>query len=523
MAIGKKGKNMKRWKLLIVIMCAVWGILMVLPTFLPSHLREKIPSWLPQKTMTLGLDLSGGIHLSMDVDTENYIQQRCHGVADFLRPILLQEKILYRNMKPEPYGASFVLLNQNDVDRLKKVTGEMNGTPLELIQSHNGQCIIQVPEFERQAMAKEVLGRSIEIIRKRIDETGALEPAIYAQGNRQIIVQIPGFDDPDRVRMLLGKTAQLAFHWVGDAHDVHCTTMPYCNMAGRSVAVEKKPVMLGEEILRSGVTYQSRDYGGEIPVVTLEFTPKGRALFANLTRTENHKRALAIVIDGEVLSTPAIQSHITNGSAVISGNMTTEEAQQLATMINSGALPAPLLIQEEKLIGPGLGNDSIVAGTRGTALAVAAVGLWMILTYAYFGCFAVLGITFNLLFLVSLLIMIGATLTLPGLAGIALTVGMSVDANVLINERIKEELHKGTSVPHAIAAGYSRAMKSILDSNITTLIGALCLYICGSGPVRGFAVTMGMGILISLFTAILLTRLLVNQWMAWKNPKTLSI
>ncbi len=514
---------MKRWKLLAVILCAVWGVLMVLPTFLPSNIRKNLPSWLPAKTMTLGLDLSGGIHLSLDVDTENYIQQRCQGVAEFLRPILLKEKILYRQMQSKPYGASFVLLNEKDLARLKKAATRMGNITLEWMPSENGKCIIQIPESERQMMVKDVLGRSVEIIRKRIDETGALEPVIYQQGSRQIIVQIPGFDDPDRVRTLLGKTAQLAFHWVGSSNDVHCITMPYQNNDLRRIPVEKRPVMSGEKILRSGATYQSRDYGAEQPVVTLEFTPEGRAIFAHLTRAENHKRALAIVIDGEVLSTPVIQAHITNGAAVISGKMSIEEAQQLATMINSGALPAPLLIQEEKLIGPGLGNDSIVAGTRGTTLAVVAVALWMVMTYAYFGCFAVLGITFNLLFLFALLILIGATLTLPGLAGIALTVGMSVDANVLINERIKEELRKGASVANAIVAGYSRAMKSILDSNITTLIGALCLYLCGSGPVRGFAVTMGMGILISLFTAILLTRFLVEQWVAWKNPQTLSI
>ncbi len=513
---------MKRWTLLAVILCAVWGILMVLPTFLPSHIRENLPSWLPAKTMTLGLDLSGGMHLSLDVDTENYIQQRCHGVMQFLRPILLKEKILYRQMQSDPYGASFILLNPTDLTRLKKVVTRMDNVTLEWMTSENGKCTLHIPESERQMMVKDVLGRSVEIIRKRIDETGALEPIIYQQGARQIIVQIPGFDDPDRVRTLLGKTAQLAFHWVGSG-DNDCISMPYQNNKSRRIPLEKKSVMSGEKILRSVATYQSRDYGAEQPVVTLEFTPEGRTLFADLTRPENHKRALAIVIDGEILSTPVIQAHITNGTAVISGNMTLEEAQQLATMINSGALPAPLIIQEEKLIGPGLGNDSIAAGTRGTTLAVVAVAIWMVMTYAYFGCFAVLGITFNLLFLVALLIMIGATLTLPGLAGIALTVGMSVDANVLINERIKEELRKGASVANAIIAGYSRAMKSILDSNITTLIGALCLYICGSGPVRGFAVTMGMGILISLFTAILLTRFLVGQWVAWKNPQTLSI
>ena len=514
---------MKSWKSIAVILSAIWGVLMLLPSFLPSHLRQSLPRWMPQKTMTLGLDLSGGVHLSLEVDTEAYIQQRCQSIVGFLRPILLKEKILYRQLRSDGYGASFILVNPQDGERLKKVATRMDNLDLEWVDLGHGKCMVQMPQAVRQIMTKEVLDRSIEIIRKRIDETGALEPIICAQGDQKIIVQIPGFDDPERVRALLGKTAQLSFHWVGSSDALNCIPMPYQNEVHRTIPVEKEAVMSGEEVLRSSANYQPSDYGAEKPAVTLELTPKGRSTFSELTRPENHKRALAIVIDGEILSTPVIQSHITTGSAVISGSMTMEEAQQLATMINSGALPAPLLIQEEKLIGPGLGHDSIVEGTRGTVLAIVAVAIWMLMTYSYFGCFAVLGITFNVIFLLALLILIGATLTLPGLAGIALTVGMSVDANVLINERIKEERRKGISVSHAITTGYARAMGSILDSNVTTLIGAFCLYLAGSGPVRGFAITMGMGILISLFTAIILTRLLVNGWLEWKKPIGLSI
>jgi len=304
---------------------------------------------------------------------------------------------------------------------------------------------------------------------------------------------------------------------------LNAMTLPYQNDKETKFPIDKTPVMSGEEVLRSKADYQPNAYGSEKPVVTLEFSPKGQRIFADLTAPENHKRTLAIVLDGEILSTPVIQSHITSGSAVITGNMSIEEAQKLATMINSGALPAPLSVLEEKVIGPGLGNDSILAGTRGTLMAIIGVAIWMLMTYAYFGIFAVLGITFNLLFLLALLIWIGATLTLPGLAGIALTVGMSVDANVLINERIKEEWRLGHSVSDAIHHGYDRAWKSIFDSNITTLTGAILLYMNGSGPVRGFAVTMGLGILISLFTAIGLTRMIVLEWLRLCKPTTLSI
>lgn len=512
---------MKRWRLWAVILCALWGIWMVLPTFLTPSQRESMP-WLPQRLMTLGLDLHGGVHLSLEVDTQQYMAERCQGITPFLRKILLQEKILYRNLRGEDNGASVTLVHERDIPRFKALAQEMDHIPLNFTASREGKIFIEMPEKVRASMKKEVLQRSMEIIRKRIDETGALEPVICEEGENRIILQIPGFDDPQRVRDLLGKTAKLAFHWVSSSQDSSSVDMPYQN-SQKTISIEKMPVMSGEEVLRSTGNYQPNAYGAEKPVVILELTPKGRGIFADLTRPENHKRALAIVLDGEVLSTPVIQSHITQGVASITGSMSLEEAQKLATMINSGALPAPLSVLEEKVIGPGLGSDSILLGTRSTLLAIVSVALWMVATYAYFGLFAVLGIAFNLLFLVAILILIGATLTLPGLAGIALTVGMSVDANVLINERIKEEWRKGHPLGHAVTQGYARAMGSILDSNVTTLTGALLLYMNGSGPVRGFAVTMGMGILISLFTAIGLTRMVVQEWISWKKPQRLSI
>ncbi len=512
-----------RWRLWAVILCALWGILMILPTFLSEHTRKSWPCWLPQKVMVLGLDLRGGVHLTLEVDTDQYVKERCQSIESFVRGRLLREKILYRNLRSDKVGARLNLVHEKDKNRLIKALGTMEGVKLEVASSQDNGIAIQMPSSVRQAMVQEVVNRSIEIVRKRIDEKGALEPVIHAQGDRRIIVQIPGFDDPKRVRDLLGKTAKLTFHWVGNSDSLSCKSMPYHKDEDSTIPVEQVAVMSGEEILQAKGDYQANSYGAEKPAVSLNFTPKGKAIFAQLTRPENHKRILAIVLDGHVLSTPVIQAHITQGSASISGNMSIEEAQSLATMINSGALPAPLSVLEEKIIGPGLGSDSIVAGTRGTLMAVFAVGLWMVLTYSSFGLFAVLGVAFNLLFLAAVLILLGATLTLPGLAGIALTVGMSVDANVLINERIKEELRQGCTVKHAITQGYDRAMRSILDSNVTTLTGALLLYMNGSGPVRGFAITMGVGILISLFTAIGLTRMVVTEWMGWRKPKKLPL
>jgi preprotein translocase subunit SecD len=514
---------MKRWRVFAVILCALWGILMVLPTFLTPSTRARLYSWMPERVMTLGLDLRGGVHLSLEVDTNQYLKEVNTRIAGLLRQTLLKEKILYKNLIASENGASVVLKNPNDLDRLKAVASRIEDLVLKFDLTKDGQCLVQMPEWDQKVMVQDILNRSIAIVRKRVDATGALEPVIYAQGDNRIILQIPGFDDPARVRALLGKTAKLSFHWVGSAETLGCINLPYQNYPESKIPIEKIAIMSGEDVLRSKGDYQVDQYGAEKPLVFLEFTPKGRSIFADLTRPENHQRALAIVLDGEILSTPTIREHITSGSATISGSQSLEDAQKFATMINSGALPAPLTILEEKIIGPGLGADSIVAGTKGTVMAVVAVAIWMVLIYAYFGVFAVLGITFNLLFLVAFLILLGATLTLPGLAGIALTVGMSVDANVLINERIKEEWRQGKTVEQSINQGYSRAMRSILDSNVTTLTGALLLYFHGSGPVRGFAVTMGLGILISLFTAIGLTRMMVAEWLRWKKPRRLSI
>ena len=281
--------------------------------------------------------------------------------------------------------------------------------------------------------------------------------------------------------------------------------------------------MTGEAIKEARPHY-SEDKWGQVRVsVALAFTEKGTQIFSDITGPENKSRFLAIVLDGKVLSAPRIQSHIPHGSAEITGSKNMKEAQSLALLINSGALPAPLKVLEEKVVGPGLGQDSIVAGTRATALAVLAVAVWMVLTYSLFGLFSVLGIAFNLCFLIAALVGLGATLTLPGLAGIALTVGMSVDANVLINERIKEELREGRGVLAAMKNGYQRAMRSIMDSNSTTFTGSLLLYAAGTGPVRGFAITMALGILLSLFTSVGLTRMLAQGWASWRNPKELWI
>ncbi len=286
--------------------------------------------------------------------------------------------------------------------------------------------------------------------------------------------------------------------------------------------LDKEILLTGDDIEDARAQYVPDSFGKDIPCVSLTFTAKGAQTFSELTR-HNIGRRLAIVLDKAILSAPSIEGHIQGGHASITGMKSLEESQNLALMIRSGALPAPLHILEEKVVGPGLGEDSIRAGTTATAIAIGAVAVWMMLIYSFFGAFAVAGIGANLCLLMMALILMGATLTLPGIAGIALTVGMSVDANVLINERIKEELGQHKDLLQAIIQGYKKARRSILDSNITTLTGALLLYWMGTGPVRGFAVTMALGIVISLFTSMSLTKTLVLWWIRWKKPERLWI
>lgn len=513
------------WRMVALGLCGLWGILMALPSFLPAHVRQSLPGWLPQKAVTLGLDLQGGVHLVLEVEEQELVKEKYAQLVGFLRKELRKETILYTQLRQLDDHVSVTLLSPHDQDKVQAMIQKHFGQDILFADKGNGVHTFTLDPAFQDLFLNQAVQKSIEVVRKRIDETGALEPVIQAQGKNRILLQIPGYDDPARVKALLGKTAKLSFQWVANekqASSSPTVMMTFVEDTGARIPVEKEMLMTGEDILDAKAQYHQDELGRPRATVELSLTAKGGRVFSDLTTSENQGRLMAIVLDQKILSAPRIQTHIPDGHASITGMKDIQSAQNLALMINSGALPAPLKILEEKVVGPGLGHDSIIQGARATVLAVAAVALWMLATYSFFGTFAVLGILFNLCFLFAALVLVGATLTLPGLAGIALTVGMAVDANVLVNERIKEELKNGKSIASAIEGGYEKAMRSILDSNITTLIGAFCLYCAGTGPIRGFAVTMGLGILISLFTAIGLTRLLVRGWFAWKNPQRVS-
>lgn len=504
----------------------LWAILVLMPTFLPQSWMKSWPSFFPQKTMVLGLDLRGGVHLTLEIDDKTLMKDHKEHLGAYLKRSLRKEKILFRQFQALDQGFSFSLMKKEDQDKVKSLAKEFQDTcSLSFSSGGNNKEITRVvfsllPSVEAQLMDK-AREKSLKVIRQRIDPSGTKELSLQPQGKNRLVVQIPGSQDPSQVRQMLGKTAKLSFRLVAQRPGPKSDMLKE-ERHGQAIPVEKDIAISGEDIKSAAAIFGQTEMGGNQCMVTMEFTPKGAQLFSELTR-DNVGRALAIVLDDTVLSAPVINGPITGRSAQITGQFTLEEAQQLALLINAGALPAPLLILEEKVVGPSLGDDSIRAGTKATLLAIGLVALWMLLVYSGFGIFSVVGIVFNILFLMAGLILLGATLTLPGLAGIALTVGISVDANVLINERIKEELSKDQHLSLGIQKGYDHAMKSILDSNLTTLIGSLLLYFAGSGPVKGFAITMALGILISLFTSTLLTRWLVQGWMNLFSPKKLWV
>jgi preprotein translocase subunit SecD len=393
------------------------------------------------------------------------------------------------------------------------------------VSSDGADLIVTLSDAERQATDDRTVQQSLEIIRRRIDEVGTREPTIQKQGADRILIQVPGLGSAQELKDIIGTTAQLTFQPVvgraasADDHaGVGNEILPSLDEEGVFYILESAPVVTGEDLVDAQPTF---DQNGR-PAVSFRFNPSGARKFGDYT-AENIGSPFAIVLDGEVISAPVIQSHIPGGSGIITGRFTVEESTQLAVLLRAGALPAKLEFLEERTIGPELGQDSIDAGKVATIVAFVAVLVFMALSYGLFGIFANIALIINVGLIFGLLSMIGATLTLPGIAGIVLTVGMAVDANVLVFERIREELRTAKGPARAIELGYEKALSAIVDANITTFITAVILYVMGSGPVRGFAVTLGFGILTSVFTAIFVTRLLIVIWFERRRPKKIEV
>ena len=478
------------------------------------------------KKINLGLDLQGGSYLLLEINSDNLVKEKIQAKVIPIKKLLKDNGINYSNFKINEKNLSLSLDNIDKFDLLFNAREDNLVNPyidnyrsfeLEYNKVKNNQIEIFFSKFGLLTINNSALKQSIEIVRRRIDDVGTKEPTILQRGEKRILVELPGLKDPERIKALLGKTAQLNFRLVSDNNEFGVDKLISEN--GEKLDVSKRIIMSGENLIDAQPSIQNQS---NEPTVSFTLDRLGAQKFGRAT-TDNVGKRLAIVLDGEIVSAPNINEPITSGNGMISGNFTFQEATDLALLLRSGALPTPLLVVEERTVGPDLGEDSIKSGITSLIVGFILVILFMFYKYKIFGFIANTALIANLLMLIGVLTILEATLTLPGIAGIILTVGMAVDANVLIFERIKEELKTEKSIIHAFDTGYSKAKITVLDANITTLIAAIILFAFGSGPVKGFAITLGIGIITTLFTAYFLARHLTSLIVLNTNNKEIKI
>jgi SecD/SecF fusion protein len=521
-----------RWKLLTYALVLLVGVITALPNLLTETQRAVLPNWLAANHVTLGLDLRGGSHLVLEVDSKALIRERLVTLADDARSTLREHGMADARVAAAADGVTVTLApgaNRSDaIGFLRTLQTNTYG----FRQSASDIAVDPVPATDTgirltlspsglQDRINAATEQSIEIVRERIDQVGVAEPTIQRVGNDRILVQLPGVQDPARIKTLLGSTAKLSFHRVVERESrpsFGVMTLPD-RLGKTQYAVERRAILTGEHLVNAAPGFESQT---NQPIVSFRFDRVGARLFGNFTKN-NVGVPLAIVLDGKVLSAPVIREPIMGGSGQISGHFTVQEAQDLSALLRAGALPAPLTVIEERTVGADLGSDAVAMGAWTSLAGFVLVCAFMVFLYGTWGMIADLALVLNLILTFGILGMFGATLTLPGIAGIVLGVGIAVDANVLINERIREETRKGKSAFLALDAGFRRAFATIIDSNLTTLIATTLLFAFGSGSVRGFAVTMGVGIVVSLFTAISVVRVVMEELIRRRKPKRLDI
>ncbi|MEK9622033.1 MAG: protein translocase subunit SecD [Alphaproteobacteria bacterium] len=513
------------WKKVLVAIIIALGLVYALPNFLPKG-EGGVRSFLPGEQISLGLDLRGGSHLLLLVDMEAVKAERLTSIAETIRQEFRVEKIRFTGLKVGDDSVTVKLRKSDDSDAAKEILENLyEGLN---VTKDNLTYTLQYSETGFIEFRSQTVDQSIEIIRRRIDPDGTKEPIIQRQGADRVLVQLPGVDDPEFIKRLLGRTAKLTFQLVDTTITPQeaisrgrvppgSVLMESDNEDGVSYVIEKRVIVSGEMLDSASASFDQNNR----PSVSFTLDAAGAKRFGRVTGA-NIGRPFAIILDGKVVSAPTIQSQIF-GSGQITGSFTVAETYELALILRAGALPAPLIVLEERSIGPGLGADSIIAGEVAAVVGLALVIVYMLLSYGFFGALADIALLVNVILILAALSVLQATLTLPGIAGIVLTMGMAVDANVLVFERIREELNRGRSVMAAIDGGYQRALSTIIDSNLTTLFAAAFLYLFGSGPIKGFAVTLAIGILTSLFTAVMVTRMLIVIWLERKRPRKLEL
>ncbi len=512
--------KLSKSRVILILAICFLGIFFAIPNMISNP--ESLPKW--WQPVNLGLDLQGGSNLLLKVQVDDVIKERMASIEDSARQILRENKIRYKNLNAGDASVKVLIENASSRSKASSLFAKIDDG-IVINENEDGSLEISYSDVALNKLKMRIVDQSIEIVRRRIDELGTKEPVIQSQGVDRIVVQLPGLQNPEYVKTLLGKTAKMAFHLVdsrSNAADARRGKLPantrlIQSVDGETLVISRKPLVGGENLTDAQASFQEGQ-----PVVSFKFNSLGGKKFGEATKNNIGER-LAIVLDNEVISAPVIQSAILGGNGIISGNFTVKSANDLALLLRSGALPAPLEVLEERTVGAGLGADSIREGVTASIIGLIAVVAFMLAAYGLFGVFTTCAVFMNLFLMLGALSFMGATLTLPGIAGIILTIGMAVDANVLIFERMREEVKNGRSTKDAAEAGFNEAWGTIVDSNLTTLVAALVLFYFGTGPVRGFAVTLAIGIATSMFTSVTVTRLIITAWLNKYKPTKLPI
>jgi len=512
----------------IVVLVLVWAFAYALPNVLTPSMRAQLPSWMPHQPMNLGLDLQGGAHLVLEVQMNDVDKRAYENLEDQVRTLGRDKQLGYTNLRSDEHGVSLAL---RSIETAKPLLEEELGKEMVKVDvKPDGSAMLTYAPSELNELHRRAMAQTLQVLRNRVDEFGVAEPVVQQQGDRRVIVELPGVRDVERAKAAIGKTAQLTFHLVDEQADPNATVIPYGDIrlqeqVGKGATAIERPLIVKKHASLTGEMLTSAAAGFDqngAPAVDIAFDSRGTKIFAQLS-TNNVGKRFAIVLDGKVYSSPVFREAILGGRAQISGNFTTAEAQDLAAVLNAGALPAAVKVAEERTVGPSLGADSVRAGTVAMLAGMVMVLVFMFIFYGLFGLAADIAVFINLVILMAVMSLMGFTLTLPGMAGMVLTLGMAVDANVLIFERMREEVDYGKKPMAALLAGFDGAFRTIFDGHVTSLVAGVVLFMVGSGPIKGFAVALIIGLLASLFTSVTLTRWLLQSWMRWARPSKLPV
>ena len=531
-------------KTIAIVLAIVFGLLLAIPSLFAPERRaaftRSLPSWIPSwavptRGIVLGLDLQGGSHVVLEVDVQDLVRGRTglvNQLRDDVRRVLretsarveggiqvAQRGVQLRIADPAERARVLPKLRELSQQITNPILGQTGARNIDLVEQPDGLIQLTYTEQGIAERVRRAIDQASEVLRRRVDALGTTEPNIQRQGADRILVQVPGLQDPQRLKDILGQTAKLEFRMVADPGAADVDQLPSKESPGQTMPIERRVIVEGGDLIDAQPGFDQRT---SEPIVNFKFNIRGAQRFGAAT-SENVGRFLAIVLDNQVISAPRILQPITGGSGQISGRFTVQQANDLAVLLRAGALPAKLTIVEERTVGPGLGQDSINAGIIAALVGTVLVAIFMVLAYGFFGVLATIALLVNVGLILGLMSALGATLTLPGIAGIVLTIGMAVDSNVLIYERVREEARLGRSAASSLDAGFARALTTIVDANLTTLIAAVALFFLGTGPVRGFSVTLSLGILTTVFTAYTLTRLMVATWFRVMRPQRIAI